>query len=93
MTNPKTTQPTLNTAFNELEKIVAQFEHDEIDLEQSLPKFKRGLELAQFLKTRLGELENEIKTVKAEFETTTSKTNSKSAVSETSANISDELPF
>ena len=62
------TQPTLNTAFTELEKIVQQFERDEIDLEQSLPKFKRGLELAKFLKTRLNKLENEIKTIKAEFD-------------------------
>lgn len=68
MTNPKTdTKPTLNTAFTELEQIVGQFENDEIDLEQSLPKFKRGLELAKFLKTRLNELENEIKIVKAQF--------------------------
>lgn len=62
------TQPNLNTAFTELEQIVQQFEHDEIDLEQSLPKFKRGLELAKFLKTRLNKLENEIKTIKAEFD-------------------------
>jgi len=68
MTNSKTdTKPTLNTAFTELEQIVGQFEHDEIDLEHSLPKFKRGLELAKFLKTRLNELENEIKLVKAQF--------------------------
>lgn len=62
------TQPNLNTAFTELEQIVQQFERDEIDLEQSLPKFKRGLELAKFLKTRLNKLENEIKTIKAEFD-------------------------
>ena len=68
MTNPKNDPKlTLNLAFTELEQIVSQFEHDEVDLEQSMPKFKRGLELAKFLKSRLNKLENEIKTVKAEF--------------------------
>jgi exodeoxyribonuclease VII small subunit len=67
MTNSKDAAPTLNTAFTELEKIVGEFEQNEIDLEKSLPKFKRGLELAQFLKTRLAQLENEIKTVKAQY--------------------------
>lgn len=78
----------LNTAFAELEKIVSQFEHEEVDLEQSLPQFKRGLELAQFLKQRLGQLENEIKTVKAEFEATESKTKTSTA-----QETDGDLPF
>lgn len=88
-TNP---EQTLNSAFAELEKIVSQFEHDEVDLEQSLPQFKRGLELAQFLKQRLGQLENEIKTVKAEFEAAESTTKPTSP-SATATDAEDELPF
>ena len=87
-TNPP--EQTLNTAFAELEKIVSQFEHDEVDLEQSLPQFKRGLELAQFLKQRLGQLENEIKTVKAEFEAAEPK----AKLTSTANNTDDgDLPF
>lgn len=86
-TNP---EQTLNTAFAELEKIVSQFEHDEVDLEQSLPQFKRGLELAQFLKQRLGQLENEIKTVKAEFEAAEPKAK---PTSTTSVADDGDLPF
>ena len=57
----------LSQAFTELEKITAEFENGEVDLEKGIPKFKRGLELAQLLKKRLGEIENEIKEIKEGF--------------------------
>ncbi len=89
-TMTKSSEPqNLNSAFTELEKIVGQFEHDGVDLEESLPQFKRGLELAQFLKKRLNQLENEIKTVKAEFEATETKLVDDIEKSETDT----ELPF
>lgn len=64
----KTTQPTMNEAFTELEAIVAEFEEGSLDLEKSLPKFKKGLELTKFLKQRLKKLENDIVEIKEEFE-------------------------
>lgn len=54
-------------AFQELEQITAWFEKEEIDLEEGLAKFERGLELARKLKTRLGEVENRVKEIKAKF--------------------------
>lgn len=36
-------------------------------MEEGVPKFKRGLELARKLKKRLSEIENEIEEVKSEF--------------------------
>ncbi len=54
-------------AFKELEGITAWFEKEEIDLEEGLVKFERGLELARKLKTRLGEVENRVKEIKAKF--------------------------
>ena len=44
--------------YEKLEKIVADFESHEIDLEKDLPKFEEGLKLATRLKKRLGEIEN-----------------------------------
>lgn len=46
--------------YKELEKIVAEFESREIDLEKDLPKFERGLKLASQLQKRLKEIENEV---------------------------------
>ena len=51
-------------AFAELEKITQWFEREDIDLEQGLEKFERGLELAKQLKERLGEVENKVKQIK-----------------------------
>ena len=46
--------------YKELEKIVAEFESREIDLEKDLPKFERGLTLAARLQKRLKEIENKV---------------------------------
>ena len=46
--------------YQELEKIVAEFESRDLDLEQDLPKFEKGLELAQKLQKRLKEIENTV---------------------------------
>ena len=45
-------------SLKELEDIAEWFERDEVDLEEGLKKFERGLELAQVLKKRLTEVEN-----------------------------------
>ncbi|MEK7516683.1 MAG: exodeoxyribonuclease VII small subunit [Patescibacteria group bacterium] len=54
-------------SFAELEKIAEWFEREEIDLEEGLKKFERGLELAAALKKRLSEVENKVKEIKARF--------------------------
>ena len=61
-----TKKQNMNQAFNELEKIVNEFEDGSLDLEESLPKFKKGLELVKYLKTRLKTIENEITEIKKE---------------------------
>lgn len=55
-------------AYSELEKIVQEFESREIDLEKDLPKFERGMELAQQLQKRLKEMENKVVEVEKKFE-------------------------
>lgn len=54
-------------AFAELEKITAWFEKEEIDLEEGLEKFERGLTLAAKLKERLEQVENRVEEIKVKF--------------------------
>lgn len=55
--------------YQELEKIVADFESRELDLEKDLPQFERGLELARELQTRLKEIENTVVETEKRFTT------------------------
>jgi exodeoxyribonuclease VII small subunit len=62
-------KPTQNftKSYEELEKIVAEFETGNIDLERDLPKFERGLELAKSCRDRLKELENHVRKIENTF--------------------------
>lgn len=53
--------------YAELESIVQEFESKEINLEKDLPKFEKGLELAQKLKGRLKEIENTVIKIEQKF--------------------------
>ncbi len=55
--------------YEELEKIVADFESRELDLEKDIPQFERGLELAQKLQERLKEIENKVVEIEKKFST------------------------
>ena len=65
--SPKSKKINFNSAYEELQKITNEFEGGELDLEDSIPKFKRALELSKLLQSRLNELENEVKTLKSEY--------------------------
>ena len=67
MTKKLSKKISLSKAFEELERITQEFESGEVDLEKGIPKFKRGLELARYLKRRLSIIENEIEEIKGEF--------------------------
>ena len=54
--------------YEELEQIVTDFESRELDLEKDLPKFERGLEIAQLLQKRLKEIENKVTEIQKKFE-------------------------
>lgn len=54
-------------AFKELEDIVQWFEASEVDLEEGLKKFERGLELAKKCRARLSEVENKVTRIKEKF--------------------------
>ncbi len=56
-------------AFQELEQITAWFETEEVDLDEGLKKFERGLELASVCKKKLTEVENKVVELKKKFNT------------------------
>lgn len=61
-------KPTFAEAFTELESITEWFETQDVDLDEGLKKFERGLELAQQLKQKLADVENTVVTLKKKFE-------------------------
>ncbi len=64
---PKAEKFNFGLAFSELEKITEWFERGDVELEEGLKKFERGLELASKLKERLKEVENKVVEIKAKF--------------------------
>jgi len=55
----------LSKAFAELEQIAKEFEEQEIDLDNAIPKYKRAVELAIYVKERLSEVTNQIEEISA----------------------------
>lgn len=58
---------TFAEAFAELESITEWFETQNVDLDEGVKKFERGLELAKQLKEKLAEVENTVVTLKKKF--------------------------
>lgn len=61
-------EPTLREQMDELEKLLAWFEQDDLDIEEALKKFQQADELAEKVEKRLNHLENEIVVLKKRFE-------------------------
>jgi exodeoxyribonuclease VII small subunit len=59
----------LNDAYKRLEEITTKIEDETIDLEESIPLLKEGLELAKLIKARLTAIENQIEEVKGKYST------------------------
>lgn len=55
-------------ALKELEEITLWFESTDVDLDQGLVKFERGMELAGQLKTHLETVENRVEKIKEKFQ-------------------------
>jgi len=55
-------------AFEELEEITRWFEEEEVDVEEGLKKFERGLELAHVCKTYLSDVEHKVEEIKKKFD-------------------------
>lgn len=55
-------------SLRELEQITAWFEGENIDLDEGLVKFERGMELAGKLKAHLAETQNRVEKIKVKFD-------------------------
>ncbi|HCC21905.1 exodeoxyribonuclease VII small subunit [Candidatus Uhrbacteria bacterium RIFOXYC2_FULL_47_19] len=53
--------------YAELEQIIDWFDTGEIDLDEGLKKFERGLDLAQKCRERLAEVETRVNELKLKF--------------------------
>lgn len=56
-------------SLKELEAITEWFESEDVDLDQALIKFERGMELSNLLKNHLNQVENKVETIKKKFST------------------------
>lgn len=52
-------------AFERLEKIVADLESDDVDVEEAMKKYAEGLTLVQMCKGKLEEVENKVREIKS----------------------------
>lgn len=67
MTSGKKSQrSSLSQDFEALEKITQKLESGEIDLEQAIPEYKKGVDLAKKIKVQLTEFENKIEEINHE---------------------------
>ncbi len=62
------TKQNFQTAYQELEKIVHDFETKELDLEQDMPKFEQGMKLVKQLKQQLGTMKNKVEEIEQKFD-------------------------
>lgn len=53
-------------AYQEIEKINEWFRSEEIDLDEALEKYKKGMELIKKCKEKLKEIENKFEEIKKE---------------------------
>jgi exodeoxyribonuclease VII small subunit len=67
MSQPSQNKNDFAGGLKELEKIAAWFESEDIDLDEALGKFERGMELASKLKAQLSEIENKVEVIKQKF--------------------------
>lgn len=76
--SPKPSEPKFETIVSELETIVSELDSP-IGLEESLAKFKRGMELADAAEKRLQTIENQFERIRHDFSTSTNQIADESA--------------
>lgn len=67
MSKEKAKEPSFKEAYEELETITQQLEQGDVDLEDGVAKFERGLELSQILKKKLQKVQKKITLIKNDF--------------------------
>ncbi len=65
---PKASKITLQQALKDLEKVVESLQEKDLDVEQGMEQFKKGVELIQFCRNQLTSAENQFKELKAKLD-------------------------
>lgn len=65
---PRKSEPTLQQQLAELDEVLVWFDRPDIDLDEALAQFDRGVKLAEAAKTKLTQLENKITILKQRFD-------------------------
>jgi exodeoxyribonuclease VII small subunit len=60
--------PTLQEQLTELDTLLAWFDQPDLDLDEALAKFDRGVKLTEDIKKRLATLENKVTILKKRFD-------------------------
>ena len=60
-------QKGLKKLFEELDELSEWFSRDDIDIDEALEKFKKGMELVKISKEHLKEAENQFKRIRKEL--------------------------
>jgi exodeoxyribonuclease VII small subunit len=68
MTAPQNSSSDFTQKLKELEAITEWFESGDVDLNQALEKFERGMELTEELKRQLKDVENRVQKIRAKFD-------------------------
>ena len=68
MSDSQQSQLSFGAKLKELEKITDWFEGEDVDLNDALIKFERGMALAADLKSELKEIENRVEVIKQRFD-------------------------
>ena len=63
------TQFEFSKAVKEIEEINLWFQQEELDLQEALVKYKRGMELISACKKQLSDFHNKVTEIKSEFGT------------------------
>lgn len=61
-------QKNIREKLDELQRIVASFEHEDLSVEEALTQFEKGSELGQDIEKELGELKTKITLLKERFD-------------------------
>lgn len=61
-------QKNLRAKLDELQEVVASFEHDELSVEEALQQFEKGRALSEDIEKQLAELKTKITVLKERFD-------------------------
>lgn len=59
--------PSLESAYQKLQKIVEEIQDPDTDLDQAMSKYQTGMELVEFIQSQLKKYELKIEEVKSKF--------------------------